>query len=58
MGNVWLHCKCIGVRDDIIIVNTQTKNIAILEEQWKQPRLKATTEIKIKPIGNKEVIKR
>lgn len=51
MGNVWLHCKCIGISDKIIIVNTHSKNTAILEEQWKQLKLKTVTETKIKPVG-------
>lgn len=51
MENVWLYYKRIGVSDDIILVNTHTKNISILEEKWKQPKLKTTSEIKVKSIG-------
>lgn len=51
MENVWLYYKCIGVSDYIILVNTHTKNTSILEEQWKQPKLKTASEIEVKSIG-------
>lgn len=51
MGNVWLHCKCMGVSDDIVIVNIHIKNIVRLEEEpWKEPELRTPKEIHIKPI--------